>query len=49
MFFAIIDDITFMQQPKRKKITEGDEVDLNPPLTTESLKSERPNNKDNNG
>lgn len=38
MFFSIIDDINSMQQSKRKKIQE-DDLDLNPPLTTDNLKS----------
>jgi hypothetical protein len=41
MFFAVIDDITVMQQARRKKLSEQDELDLNPPLTTDNLKSER--------
>ena len=40
MFFALIDDIVIMQQSRRKKIVE-DDIDLNPPLTTDNLKSER--------
>ena len=40
MFFSIIDDITLMQQARRKKVNE-DDIDLNPPLTTDNLKSER--------
>ena len=39
MFFAVIDDITVMQQARRKKLSEQDELDLNPPLTTDNLKS----------
>ena len=41
MFFAVIDDITVMQQARRKKLNEQDDLDLNPPLTTDNLKSER--------
>lgn len=42
MFFGLIDDIVLMQQSKRKKLEE-DDLDLNPPLTTDVLKSNRLN------
>lgn len=38
MFFAMIDEINILQQAKRKR-TESEDADLNPPLTTENLKS----------
>lgn len=47
MFFSIIDDINIMQQSKRKKISQEDDIDLNPPLTTDNLKSERISNRPN--
>lgn len=34
MFFGLIDDITAMQQARRKKIVHDDDVDLQPPPTT---------------
>ena len=43
MFFAIIDEITLLQQNKRKRL-ESEDNDLNPPLTIENLKSQRSNN-----
>jgi hypothetical protein len=39
MFFSLIDDIVIMQQARRKKISQED--DLNPPLTTDNIKSHR--------
>ncbi len=39
MFFSLIDDIVIMQQARRKKISNED--DLNPPLTTDNIKSHR--------
>lgn len=39
MFFSLIDDIVMMQQARRKKISQED--DLNPPLTTDNIKSHR--------
>jgi hypothetical protein len=38
MFFAMIDEITILQQVRRKKALNDDE-DINPPLTTENLRS----------
>ena len=40
MFLSLIDQINALQQSKRKKIMEDDDG-INPPLTTEQLKSER--------
>jgi hypothetical protein len=40
MFFSLIDDITLLQQVRRKKAAEEDS-DFHAPLTTDNLKSER--------
>ena len=42
----MIDEINLLQQAKRKR-NEADDHELNPPLTTENLKSERATNKAN--
>jgi hypothetical protein len=41
MFFAMIDEINILQQTRRKRALNEDDADLNPPLTTDNLKSER--------
>jgi hypothetical protein len=41
MFLTLIDDINALQQSKRKKLISEDDFDLNPPLTTDNLKSDR--------
>jgi len=41
MFFAMIDEITILQQTKRKRALNEDHDDLNPPLTTDTLASNR--------
>ena len=40
MFFALIDEITVLQQARRKKALNEDNDDLNPPLTTDNLNSQ---------
>ena len=47
MFFGLIDDIVVMQQSRRKRVTEEDEADMHPALTSEALKSERVSTKAN--
>jgi hypothetical protein len=45
MFFALIDEITLLQQARRKRVPQEEE-DLNPPLTTDNLISARRTEKD---
>jgi hypothetical protein len=41
MFFAMIDEINSLQQTRRKRALNEDDADLNPPLTTDNIKSDR--------
>ena len=47
MFFGIIEDIVIMQQARRKRIGEDDDIDLIPPLTTDKINSHRLHNREN--
>jgi hypothetical protein len=40
MFFAMIDEINSLQQTRRKRALNEDDADLNPPLTTDNIKSD---------
>lgn len=41
MFFTLIDQINILQQIKRKKALNDEIDDINPPLTTDNLNSQR--------